>query len=340
MAVVAEDDGVRQVGVLVSHGGGELERGADAAAGGLEGMRALVDLRDAAEREQGRGGEQRHQRPEGEEQLAGDPRRSGHRPLYIRRRPPWVRCSAASGRSGGVECPPVPRNDLGSWHLAAVDFGAMRTLLPLRLVLLSVSLAACASTDTSLRETAEPEVVSWEEGCQDSTTLELLCSEDTCAFFRCQDLAEVSEAPSGEVEPARWPGLRPPGGPRRGWRQPRRGAEPVFVIRWNNHPAPNLPNRRPLSLDLLVKHHIFPQAPELAAWFQRQGINIHQYTLLIPRGTHLRIHSGGPRGGMWNAEWRQFTRGRERVPPGEIWQHAIKLIIKYDLTGANMGPYR
>jgi len=24
----------------------------------------------------------------------------------------------------------------------------------------------------------------------------------------------------------------------------------------------------------------------------------------------------------------------------EIWQHAIKLIIKYDLTGASMLPYR
>ena len=216
----------------------------------------------------------------------------------------------------------------------------MRALQWLKWVLLSVSLAACASTGTSLREAAEPEPVSWEEGCQDSTTLELLCSEDTCALFRCQDLTDASEAPSGEVEPARWPGLRPPGGFRRGWRYPRRGAEPVFVIRWHNHPAPSLPSRRLIPLDSLVKHHIFPQAPELARWFQQQGINIHQYTLLIPRGTHLRIHSNGPRGGLWNEEWRQFTEGRDRVPPEEIWQHAIKLIVKYDLMEAQMVPYR
>ncbi|WP_414653992.1 TIGR02269 family lipoprotein [Hyalangium sp.] len=216
----------------------------------------------------------------------------------------------------------------------------MRAPRPVGLVLLSLCLAACASTDTPRWEPREPEGVSWEEGCQDTRTLELLCSEDTCAFFRCQDLTEASEEPSGEVEPARWPGLRPPDGLRRWWRHPRRGAEPVFVIRWHNHPAPSLNSRRGISLDLLIKHHLFPQAPDLAAWFHRQGINIHQYTLLISRGVHLRIHSGGPRGGRWNEEWRQFTRGRERVTHEEIWQHAIKLIIKYDLTGASMLPYR
>jgi len=95
-----------------------------------------------------------------------------------------------------------------------------------------------------------------------------------------------------------------------------------------------------LSLDQLIKHHIFSQEPRLAEWFHQQGINIHQYTLLISRGVHLRIHSGGPRGGMWNAEWRQFIRGRSKASPEEIWEHAIKLIIKYDLTEARMVPYR
>jgi uncharacterized lipoprotein (TIGR02269 family) len=216
----------------------------------------------------------------------------------------------------------------------------MREKLSLGLVLLCVFLAACASTDASRWEPPEPEAISWDEGCQDTTTLELLCSGDTCALFRCRDLIDVTEVSAGEAEPARWPGLRPPGGFRRGWRLPRRGADPVFVIRWSNHPAPNQPNRRPLSLDLLVKHHIFSQAPDLAEWFRLQGINIHQYTLLISRGVHLRIHSGGSRGGMWNAEWRHFRDTRGNASPEEIWQHAIKLIIKYDLTGAQMVPYR
>jgi uncharacterized lipoprotein (TIGR02269 family) len=115
--------------------------------------------------------------------------------------------------------------------------------------------------------------------------------------------------------------------------------EAPFVIRWSSHPAPNLPSRRALSPDQLVKHHIFSQASDLALWFQRQGINIHQYTLLISRGVHLRIHGGGPRGGMRNAEWRHFRDARENARPEEIWQHAIKLIIKYDLTRARMVPY-
>jgi uncharacterized lipoprotein (TIGR02269 family) len=207
------------------------------------------------------------------------------------------------------------------------------------MALLGVLLIACASTSVSLPEQV-PQEVTWEEGCQEDTTLELVCGEDTCAFFRCKDMMDVPEAATGQIEPARWPGLRPPGGWRRGGRVPRRDAEPVFHIRWHNHPAPTLPSQRPLSRDRLVKHHIFPRAPDLAAWFHWQGINIHQYTLLIPRSVHIRIHSGGPRGGRWNEEWRHFTEGRGRSTPEEIWRHAIKLIVKYDLAGAQMVPYR
>ncbi|MDY7226858.1 TIGR02269 family lipoprotein [Hyalangium rubrum] len=212
----------------------------------------------------------------------------------------------------------------------------------LRTLGLSVFLAACASTNASLPETREPELVSWEEGCQDTSTLELLCAEDTCAFFRCRDLVFEEEAVSARVEPARWNRAFTPGARRaRSGRYPRQDAEPVFLIRWHNHPAPTLPRQhQPPPPELLVKHHIFPQAPDLAAWFRLQGINIHQYTLLIPRNVHIRIHSGGPRGGRWNEAWRHFTEGRESAAPEEIWGHAIHLIVKFDLAGAQMLPYR
>jgi uncharacterized lipoprotein (TIGR02269 family) len=121
---------------------------------------------------------------------------------------------------------------------------------------------------------------------------------------------------------------------------PRTGSDPVFVVRWHNHPAPVLPSQRSLSLERMERHHIFPQASDLAEYFGQRGINIHDYTLLIPRKVHLRLHSGGPRGGQWNAEWRHWTRGRETAGPEEIWRQAIKLIVQYDLTGAQMGPYR
>jgi uncharacterized lipoprotein (TIGR02269 family) len=218
----------------------------------------------------------------------------------------------------------------------------MRVKARLLLVWLSSVLVACASTDTALRESTEPELVSWEEGCQAPTTLDLFCAQGTCALFRCRDMEPAVEDTSGKVEPARW--IRPPqptGGRRRGARYPRPDADPVFLIRWNNHPPPPAPTPRPArTAPEWVKHHIFPQEAQLAAWFQLQGFNIHQFTLLIPRDVHIRIHSGGPRGGMWNAEWRQFIRGRERVPPEQIWEHAFKLIIDYKLAGASMVPYR
>lgn len=207
---------------------------------------------------------------------------------------------------------------------------------------LSLFLVACASTNTPLRESQEPEFISWEEGCQEPTTLELFCAQGTCAFFRCSDMEAADADSFGTVEPARW--NRQPnssGGRRRGSGYPRQDAEPVFVIRWNNHPPPPAPTPRPARpLPTWVKHHIFPQEPGLARWFQRQGIDIHQFTLLIPGELRLRIHSGGPRGGKWNAEWRHFTEGRDRASPEVIWRHATKLIIDYNLAGASMGPYR
>jgi hypothetical protein len=125
-----------------------------------------------------------------------------------------------------------------------VDSISMRTSPARRMALVGVLLAACASTNVPLHE-VEPQEVSWEEGCQEDTTLELVCAEDTCAFFRCRDLIEAREATPGEIAPARWPGLRPPGGWRRGGRLPRSGAEPIFLIRWNNHPAPAQPAPAP-----------------------------------------------------------------------------------------------
>jgi len=218
----------------------------------------------------------------------------------------------------------------------------MRVKARLFPVCLSILLVACASTSTPLRESVGPKLVSWEEGCQEPTTLEFFCAQGTCAFFRCQDMETHGEDSAVKVEPARW--TRPPqpsGGRRRGSRYPRPDADPVFVIRWNNHPPLSVPIPRPArTARAWVKHHIFPQEPQLAEWFQLQGINIHQYTLLIPREVHLRIHSGGPRGGKWNAEWRHFTEGRAKATPAEIWQHASKLIVDYNLAGASMVTYR
>ncbi|WP_075335830.1 TIGR02269 family lipoprotein [Stigmatella aurantiaca] len=212
----------------------------------------------------------------------------------------------------------------------------------IRALALGALLSACVSVDVPRGYAKESEEISWEKGCQDARVLEVLCAQDSCAFVRCRDLLSSNDGTSGKVEPARWNRLlRRPGWQRGRAGFPQAGVEPVFVIRWNHHPAPVLPSPRVLTSARMEKHHIFPQEPRLARWFGQQGINIHEYTLLIPLAVHRRIHGGrGGRGGLWNEEWRRFIEARQQATPEDIWRHAIHLIVQYDLTGASMGPYR
>jgi uncharacterized lipoprotein (TIGR02269 family) len=207
---------------------------------------------------------------------------------------------------------------------------------------LGALLSACASVGVPHGHVQDSEGISWEEGCQDAQVLEVVCAQESCAFVRCQDLLSSSEVASRKVEPARWNRLlRRPGWPRGRAGFLQAGVEPVFVIRWNDHPAPGLSSPRALTSARMEKHHIFPQEPRLARWFGQQGINIHDYTLLIPLAVHRRIHGGrGGRGGLWNEEWRRFIEERQQATPEDIWRHAVHLIVRYDLTGASMGPYR
>ena len=84
----------------------------------------------------------------------------------------------------------------------------------------------------------------------------------------------------------------------------------------------------------LIKHHLFPQAPELAAWFRSLGINVHDWTMVIPEHVHRRIHSG-PRGGPWNEAWREFKNAnlRRSVPREELLAKAFELAYRFDIVG-------
>jgi uncharacterized lipoprotein (TIGR02269 family) len=207
-------------------------------------------------------------------------------------------------------------------------------------VLLLGLLAACATSTPSGQEppeVPEQEVASWEEGCEHEGTLVLLCREDECSFFQCHDVV-----PDEAVVASRGGMFRPPGfrrWPGRSWRWPER-AEPVMTFRFNRHFDPKPP---PLQLPpgRYVRHHIFSQAKDLREWFIRQGIkNIHEWTLVIPEHVHLRIHSGGPRGGMWNEAWRAFRDARPDAKPEEIYRHAGELMFRFDLTGTIVPYYR
>ncbi|HEX5753135.1 MAG TPA: TIGR02269 family lipoprotein [Archangium sp.] len=222
-------------------------------------------------------------------------------------------------------------------------------------LLLGVLLAGCAASGPSSRG---------EEALEEADTcLALLCDEEVCGFFRCEDVAVDGVASSGgpEAEEGAEPGrvvlartgsttvginLPSPVTPMRyrGWPLRYPGErEPVFVIPWKNHPLRNLlPSQKQLIAEANErfnrpheKHHIFPQ--EFKAWFKEKGIDIHQWTMLIEKDLHARIHRG-PSGGPWNAAWRQFKMMNNKATQEEIWKYAWELCVRFGLY-APLRPY-
>ncbi len=169
----------------------------------------------------------------------------------------------------------------------------------------------------------------------------LLCLGDACGFYLCAE-------PPGAVELARFPPARPPAaaaapgrGPRRNWgagQQLPSGAVMVFP-NWSGAPERIIPPSHRLPPGRWEKHHIFPQAQDLADWFVKQGVKIHNYTMPIPRELHQRIHQGGNRGGAWNRAWREFRTRSPDASPEEIFKHAGELIYRFQLIGGPIRPY-
>ncbi len=95
---------------------------------------------------------------------------------------------------------------------------------------------------------------------------------------------------------------------------------------------PCIPSREPLE-----KHHIFPQ--ELAAWFKIKKIDIHAFTLRLPKSFHGWLHSGGPRGGQWNEAWRQFRSNNINANQDRIWKFAFELMSRFGVNERPFVPY-
>lgn len=230
-----------------------------------------------------------------------------------------------------------------------IQGAGMNSLLPLRsllsLFLSALLLAACATSSPAVREweRAEHDDAS---GCEDADAdqcVVLACEDGECGIFGCEDVdpEAVARAPlSHGAELARGyrPLFRTPG-TQRNWRRTglRDGVRPRltfhFEYRHGYLPAfPRLEGR-------LIKHHLFPQQENLATWFKIQGINIHQWTMLIPEHVHLRIHRGAG-GGAWNAAWEQFriANRHRRVPPEELLRTAFEFAFRFDIVGPLM-PY-
>jgi uncharacterized lipoprotein (TIGR02269 family) len=225
------------------------------------------------------------------------------------------------------------------------------------LALLGVLLSACVTSTSDVREHVEAaEVVSssWEEARADSTCVVPLCDEERCAIWRCQDVAEVEAqrvvlaqavVPQAPAPMPQTPLVEPPLH-HRWWGHPlgvSRYTEPVFEIPWHNWKTRELGARRLWRHQCLIfprepfeKHHIFPQ--QLARWFEIKGIDIHAFTIRVPRSFHQWLHSGGPEGGQWNEAWRQFRDGNLDARPDEVWRFAGELMMRFGVNGP-LVPY-
>lgn len=225
----------------------------------------------------------------------------------------------------------------------------MSPRIPLKwLLLLCVLLGACVTSAPAVHEDGEAldAVSSWEEARTDPSCVVPLCEGARCAIWRCQDVVEVDSYPlvlaKGTLT------LRPPGNPTRWWGRPLAapvGTEPVFEIPWHNWNIrgqyapralrpPCIPSREPLE-----KHHIFPQEQFLADWFEDNGINIHSFTIRLPKSFHAWLHSGGPKGGQWNEAWRQFViQNNTTATQEDIWRFAFELMNRFYMNGS-LVPY-
>ena len=107
----------------------------------------------------------------------------------------------------------------------------------------------------------------------------------------------------------------------------------AFHFRYRYGYLPAFPN---MGGSRLVKHHLFPQEETLARWFVRHGINIHEFTMVVPEHLHLRLHNPGGRGGPWNAAWREYMNAnlhRRHIPKEELLRKALELAFRFDITG-------
>ncbi|WP_426733137.1 SitA6 family polymorphic toxin lipoprotein [Myxococcus faecalis] len=208
-------------------------------------------------------------------------------------------------------------------------------------------LPACGASSSALH-TDFPEEVSSDVECEapDADQCVVFACEGAlaeCGLFACDDVDPALSASarrelgvrnvSHPYRPVRPPGRLPPRDYRRsGIRQ---AARPRMVFHFGYRYG-YLPAFPPQDGSRLVKHHLFPQEELLARWFARHGINIHEFTMVVPEHLHLRVHNPGGRGGPWNAAWREYMNAnlhRRRIPKEELLRKSLELAFRFDIAG-------
>ncbi|WP_158616717.1 TIGR02269 family lipoprotein [Corallococcus sp. CA054B] len=201
---------------------------------------------------------------------------------------------------------------------------------------LCLFVAGCASAPVSALEPwSSAEHPSGDDPCESADRcVTLVCADDLCGLYRCEDAGALLAR--GGIRPP-VASAAPGSGPRRHWgsAQPLPGdREAIFVIRWYNHPAPTPTDGRKPSGSGWVRHHLYPQEALLAAFFTRRAnINVHDFTMVIPRAEHVRLHGVGGRGGPWNQAWRDFAETHRNASPKEIQDQLARMIVDFNITG-------
>jgi RHS repeat-associated protein len=86
-------------------------------------------------------------------------------------------------------------------------------------------------------------------------------------------------------------------------------------------------------------HHIFPQAQEFRANWERLGFNHHDFTVRIPKSSHILMHSGPGSGGDWNAAWRGFFATNETYNFKDVADFADELMHQHGVQGCPLINY-
>jgi uncharacterized lipoprotein (TIGR02269 family) len=212
-------------------------------------------------------------------------------------------------------------------------------------------LTACASTNATQQrwEHAEAEAAECDDPGADRCTL-FLCGVGACGLYYCEDVKPGSIVRAQAMAPMVPPVAPPmpvvvaepfsaPGNPNPYWGSMRGlpgDAEPIFIIPWNQTSEEYAARLKQQAEDpnkdrrVWAKHHVFPQ--EFVVWFTRRGIKIHDWTLVLEKHVHERIHRG-ERGGPWNAAWRQYIEDNRAAGKQAIHLFAMQLIFRFELSG-------
>ncbi|NUQ78173.1 MAG: DUF2380 domain-containing protein [Polyangiaceae bacterium] len=89
------------------------------------------------------------------------------------------------------------------------------------------------------------------------------------------------------------------------------------------------------------KHHVFPQ--QFEGWFSKKGINIHHYTVRLPRSQHLKgVHGRGDDllPGQWNQHWQEFIKKNPGASASDVFQFMEQLRSKYGIQRLPFESYR